>query len=209
MSRADPIARSDITGRTKAIEIDLNTTDKIKVVLQSAGIPEAALTRVVTEVIEATKVYKARLLADYQERPAAIVMALNPGLLGMDELREWLKSLPQSVRLDLKIHGIEGKLDEWTNKLNYRLNYWGSKVHAHRPFGQRHAGESLRQTLDSMLAIYVVSERKRRSFVAKLVSAVNISFPNEKKNRKKFLGRESAALSNGTGHGTVSSDISP
>lgn len=88
---------------------------------------------------------------------------------------------------DLKVPGIENKLNELSAPIDVQLDRWLSKVQAHRPAGQGDAGRCLRGSLDISLAKHIAGERKRRRVAADLLAAASIRFPNEKKNRKKFI----------------------
>jgi hypothetical protein len=144
--------------------------------------------------------YKARLTADSQERPARIVAALEPGLKPTKTLLSWLDSLPASVRLELRMGDIENQLNELQRHIEGRMNYWQHHTAAHRPAGEANAGLVLRKSLLDIIEECLpdtheasdrqkqANERNRRKLVADLLADAGVEFPNEKKNRKRFIG---------------------
>jgi hypothetical protein len=185
MPRAKAFTRSHVGARAQ-VGLDPKVIDKTKTTLRSAGIEPEQMERVVCRLVQAIQAYKLRVLADSQESPARIVAALRPGLQPAKRLSKWLGTLPQSLRFDLKVPGMEGLPD----RIEELVKYWGAKVRAHRPAGEAAAGFDLRKMLDGSLADHIDNERKRRRVVADILRDASIKFPNEKKNRKKFTGRQ-------------------
>jgi hypothetical protein len=168
--------------------------------LMELGVSEAAREVAERQVRQAIQACNARLIADSQERPAKIVAALKPGLKSANELRKWLDSLPQGVRLELRVGGLEDLLVELLERIENRMGYWRKHVDAHRPAGEGDARLFLRRCLIEILQEHLpdrldatndqkrANERRRLLRVAKALADAAIKFPNQRKNRKKFTG---------------------
>ena len=190
MPRAKPFTRADVKSRDalyKAISLDPAIIEKIKAILKSEALGAANVARLVSEIEQAIRTYRLTELADYQEGPAHIVAALNPGLPVAKQLRIWLDTLPQAVRMSLKVPAVESQLNELIARIDERVEHWQAKVRA-GPIGHRAAGLSLRQSLCAILAKDIDNERKKRRAMANILRAAGIKFPDEKKNRRKFTG---------------------
>jgi hypothetical protein len=184
MPRAQPFTRTDLDARAreKANTLDPDLIEKIKLILKSDNATAANVERLASEVAQTIQTYNLTVLADHQESPARIVAALKPGLPLAKGLREWLEMLPQSVRFELKTPEAEALF----GRIKEQLAKWQAKVRA-GPIG-RGAARNIRQSLSSILAKDIANERKRRKIAAHILAEASIDFPNEKKNRKKFIG---------------------
>jgi hypothetical protein len=199
--RAKPFSRSHIEQRWDALSVDPALVKKLA---EKAGIFSRTQMKQLSDAIQA---YRARVLANKQERPAQIVAALRPGLRPAARLLEWLNSLPQSVRLDLTAGGIERLLHELavlTEALavetKSRMAYWRGHIETHRLAGEGNASLVLRQSLNGIIAMHLhdsvdatdrqkrANERNRHSWVAYAAKSIGAKYPNEKKNRARFTG---------------------
>ena len=212
MSRADPFTHSDIERRRNEARVDPrlveSLTDKAPTIA-AKGFPtlEAAKQRFAQELCCTIWAYRARIIADKQERPARVVATLKRGEGPTKKLLEWLKSLPQSVRFELRAEGIEGLLNELAVLLDAlgsnakkRSAYWQGHVELHRPSGAANASLTLRQSLIDIITRFSPddpsdSERQKRKnrhnrdrWVATAAKAIGAKYPDEKKNRGRFTG---------------------
>jgi hypothetical protein len=184
--RAKPFTRADVKSREalyEAISLDPAVIEKIKAILKFEGVAAANGERLVSEIEQAIRTYKLTARADYQESPAHIVAALKPGLPLAKRLREWLNTLPQWLRFDLKFP----ELEELLVRIKAQSDYWQAKVRA-GPIGHGPAALSLRQSLCIILAKDIKNERKMRRAMADILKAAGIKFPDEKKNPRRFTG---------------------
>ena len=206
MPRAKPFKQVDVKRRSKALEVDRALVERL-VRGAEIAIPEKR-NELTFELISAIKAYRAKGIVAKQERPAQLVAALKPGLGPARKLLHWLKSLPLSVRFELKAGGIEESLldlEILTNALlcerNKRIKSWQTHVHRNRPTGEGAASLALRQSLTDFAARCwtgspeTASERERRakekkirSWVAFACAEIGARYPNEKKNRARFTG---------------------
>jgi hypothetical protein len=194
MPRATPIARSEIHERWKTRQVD---PCLIAELAQRAKVPDAARERFSKSLRCAIWVYRVRVLANSQERPARIVAALRRGRGRTKRLLEWLKSIPDGLRLELRQGDIEELIDDLavlldalSSNIEERSVYSQNHVWKHRPAGGADAGLCLRQSLIVLMdEVHPdVSERTRRAWVAGAVKLVGAKYPNEKKNRARFTG---------------------
>jgi hypothetical protein len=213
MSRADPFTRSDIEWRhieagvyPRLIE---SLTDKAPIIAKK-GFPtlEAAKQRFAQELCCAIWVYRARVIADKQERPARIVATLKQGEKLAKKLLEWLNSLPPRVRFELRAEGIECLLNDLAVLLDAlgsnatrRSTYWQSHVASHRPSGAANASRDLRQSLIDLVTRFspdnpLDDDRAKRKnkgnrirWVATAAKAIGARYPDEKKNLGRFIGK--------------------
>jgi hypothetical protein len=187
MPRADRFSRSDVEQRPKALQDD---PVLIKRLVQKAPIADPAKKERCQHDLTGTIAhYRARVLADKQERPARKVAALRPGLKPAKDLLAWLKSLPSSLRFELQAGGMEGSLEALITKTNDRLAYWRRHVEAHRLTGEGTASLDLRRSLIDIIVKYSsAGERARRNWVAFVCGQIGARYPHEKKNRRRFTG---------------------
>jgi hypothetical protein len=106
--------------------------------------------------------------------------------LAKERQQQWLDTLPAWVRFDLEVPGPKGL----PARIKKRLDHWQAKVRSQRPASKGKAGLDLRQMLDAFLAEHIDNEPKRRRTVANVLATAGIKFPNEKKNRRKFIGKK-------------------
>jgi hypothetical protein len=186
LPRAKPFSRADVESRKvlyKAFSLDPAVIEKIKAILKFEGVAAANVERLVSEIGQAIRTYKATGHANRQESPARIVAALKPGLPLAKGLRVWLSTLPPWLRFDLKIP----ELEELFDRIKKLSDDWQRKARA-GPVGHGYAALSLRDSLRSILANDIKNEPERRRAVANILRAEGIRFPDEKKNRRKFTG---------------------
>jgi hypothetical protein len=202
--RAKPFVRTDVERRWRALEIDPLTLEKL---VTRLPIDPNARSRFASELYWAIRAYRARALAAKQARPAKILAALKPGIRHARKLSDWLNSLPQSVRLELRSGQIEGLLSDLAEVVEAlsvvtrsRAVYWQTHVRAHRPAGASDASLAFRQSLMEMLARFLpdnptatprqkrTSERNRLRHAADIMRTIGAPFPSEKKNRGRFKG---------------------
>ena len=156
-----------------------------------------------------TWAYLATVIANKQERPARKVASLKQGAARAKKLLEWLKSLPPSLRLELRAEGIEGLLNDLAVLLDAlgsnakkQSAYWQGHVESHRPTGAANASLSLRQSLMDLVTRFSPgdpsdSDRQKRKnrhnwdrWVATAAKAIGARYPDEKKNRRRFTGEQ-------------------
>jgi hypothetical protein len=207
--RATPFTHSDVQNRSETrwapslaqeeAERDARIIDALA---RKASIPETTRERFCCEVREAIWLYREKVLAQRQERPARIVAALRQGLSRTKKLSEWLKSLSQGVRLELHAGNAERLLGDLANLLEAlstnikgRSAYWRKHVETNRPAGQGSASLALRQSLMHFVTKHSpeTSQRQIRSCVAYALNAIGAKYPNEKKNRQRFTGQPAKA----------------
>jgi len=204
--RAKPFNRSHLKKRQVSLEVDPHLIktliDKVPLVTD-----EAIRSNLEYELKPAIRAYRVRMLADSQERPARIVAALKRGLNPATSLLEWLNSLPQSLRQELRAGGVELLLHELailTQRLKTRVEdrvcYWQGHVETHRPAGEGDASLDLRRSLTEIITKRLsdapaaaerqkrANERRRRRWVADACREIGARYPNEKKNRRRFTG---------------------
>jgi len=190
MPRATAFHRADVKRRQALYELSLkrDVIEKIKSALRFEGVAAANAEQLVSEIEQAFRTYNVTMLADYQENPARIITALKRGLRVAErqleeQMQDWLKTLPESLRLELKTTGLE----TLPIRIKDRLAYWQAHKRAGR-IGHGATALSLRQSLMSILAKDIRNQHKRDRAVATVLTAVGIEFPNEKKNRGRFTG---------------------
>jgi hypothetical protein len=161
--RANPFTRSDTEKRRIEARVDPSLvkvlTDEAPIVVKK-GYPtlEVAKERFAFELVSTIWAYRARVIGNKQERPARIVATLKQGAGRTKKLLEWLKSLPQSVRFELRAEGIEDLLNDQAVLLDAlysnarsRSAYWQDRVETHRPTGAGDASLTLRQSLMDLI----------------------------------------------------------
>jgi hypothetical protein len=151
--------------------------------------------------------YKIHLFAHRQERPARMVAALRPILASAKNLKTKLNALPQSLRMELRAGGL-GQLFDHLNELieeliaasKSRSSYWQGHVAKSRPTGEAQISLWLRQQLKELITKYSpdragaskqekrTNEARRDRWVGDVLRAIEVKFPDEKKNRKRFRG---------------------
>jgi len=180
-----------------------NTIERIL----AGHMPAAVMARVVKEIITQIAMYKMAIMADHQERPAAVIAQLRRGerlaKAGMQggkqqttALQEWRDALPMSLRQELGAHTDPKKL---LLKIERILGRQYSRLRVGRAPKGRDA--ELRRNLRAIVCSSIGdasgarnerkarrNERNARRLVAEILKALHIAFPDEKKNRKKFLG---------------------
>jgi len=192
MPRADGLTRSDIDRR----QVDVTFIEK----LPGIRTEQLRIEQLLVEIEDALKRYKLSELVQKQERPARMVAALKPGLKPAKALLRWLQSLPPSLRLELRAGGIEERLDELTiivgelaARTDERCRYYQGHVRTNRPFGVADIQLWLREDLMQIFMKHFpnAGEADCRSWVASILSRAGVAFPNEKKNRKRFVSGRS------------------
>jgi hypothetical protein len=198
MSRSKAISRWEVEQRRKENEADRELIQKL---VDLAGVAsresKAEFKHKLTTTIEA---YRARVLADQQERPARIMAALEPVLQSARDLLARLVSLPTGLRIELQAGGVEEQLEAMISKADDRLVYWRQHVAANRPTGEGAASLDLRRSLTDIFAAHCLDvppedrakERKLRDFVAYACQEIGARFPDETKNRRRFTGDHSS-----------------
>jgi hypothetical protein len=173
--------------RPKATEIDPALITKL--ILKAPVADKAEEKCLAPKLIWTIRHYRARVLADKQERPARIAAALKPGLKPARDLLRWLNSLPPGLRFELQAGGMEELLEALISKTKHRLAYWQRHVETHRPSGKGAASLDLRRSLIDIIAAHSsADERKQRNWVAFACGEIGARYPLEKKNRQRFTG---------------------
>jgi hypothetical protein len=186
--RAKPFTQSDVDLRgTKLCTAPIKRlVDRIKE-KKPQGFDTEKLSAQISASLAA---YDAYLVVTDQERPANIIAALSGGEKLAIELRNWLRSLPQSVRFQLKMPNAESVLLELWGYIDVQKDYWRRHVIARRP-NENERRLALRQNLLAIVAEHLPNapELEQRHLVADLLTERGIPFPAEKKNRRRFTGR--------------------
>ena len=157
--------------------------------------------------------YRVSVLAHRQELPARMVASLNQGLVRGKKLRDWLNSVPDGLRFELRAGGLEGFLDDFAvlvdelvSHAEARSAYWQGHVEPNRPVGEGEMGRWLRQWLAEIIATHWpdspdvtakgkrVNDGKRRRWVADAARLIGARYPDEKKNPGRFAGTAPASL---------------
>jgi hypothetical protein len=98
----------------------------------------------------------------------------------------------------LKAGGVESVLAELSSNTESRVKQLKARTEAHRPAGIVDARENLQESLAATHSEFwpARKERYRRAWVARMMKANGIPFPNEKKNRKRFERRPHSPIGN-------------
>jgi hypothetical protein len=190
--RAKPFSRSEAEQRRNAAQVDPALLERLA---QKAAVAEAEKEDFKHELHSAIRHYNERRHADKQERPARIVAALKAGLKPTISLLEWLKSQPDGVLLiEVRAGNIQESLEALIPRIKNRVAYWQRHVEAHRPAGKDAARLDLRQSLTAIIAEQwpAANEPKRRSWVAFALGKIGVRYPDEKKNRSRFVGKRTS-----------------
>jgi hypothetical protein len=197
MPRADRFSRSDVEQRPKASEIDPALITKLVLKAAEKKRPEREL---IQQLISTIRHYRQRGLADKQERAARIVAALKPGLKPARNLSTWLNSLPVGLLIELQAGGIRTSLEALVSRIEHRAAYWQRRVAAHRPTGEDARNRDLRWSLTDIITEHWpdapdatdrqkrTNKRERHRWVAFACREIGANYPNEKKNRRRFIG---------------------
>jgi hypothetical protein len=188
MVRTSPFTYSDISKR-KEVKIEPHLLEKL---VRSAHVPDAGKSRFAEELEVVLHNFKVRDLGDRQERPRRVIATLNKGLSHTENLLSWIRSLPPSVLIDLKIGNVEKLLSELITGIDVQAKHYKARVVKHRPAGTIWVRESLQRDLtDIHQRLCPESDRgQREAWVARALSEMKVAFPNEKKDRKRFRSFE-------------------
>jgi hypothetical protein len=198
MPRAGRFSRSDVEQRPEAVQDDPVLIERL---VQEAGIADPAERECCQHELAWTiRHYRERVLADEQERPARIVAALKPGLKPAGSLSAWLNSLPVGVLIELRAGNIQTSLEALIPRIENRVAYWQRRVAAHRPAGEGARNRELRRSLTDIITAHWpdppdatdrqkrINRLKRDRWVAFACREIGARYPNEKKNRRRFIG---------------------
>jgi hypothetical protein len=184
MVRPHQFTKSDIAARVE-IKIDPDLVGKL---IALAGPPGTAKEDFADELQLVLCNFKLRILGNQQERPTRIVSTLENGLGHINRLLHWLRSLPPEIVLDLKPGDIEKLLAELTTNITAQTKRHKTRVVKNRPPGIAEIRRYLQSNLLEIHQRYCPdkNDRQRDAWVARVLSEMKISFPNEKKDRKRF-----------------------
>jgi hypothetical protein len=194
MPRPRPIVKADVQKRKAESQIDPALVDRL---CQKAPVPGDRREKFAREVCGELGVYRARTIAHRQERPAKKVATLKKGLTAARKLQAWLNSQADSIRMELQtgglehfLEGLELLLQELAANAKSRSSYWKTHTMQNRPFGEGQISLWLRQGLTDIANRYLVTstEREKRNWVVSVLKEVGVRYPNEKKNKKRFVG---------------------
>jgi hypothetical protein len=197
MSRATPFTKTDVEERNASAQVDPELLERV---CADAPVLDVQREHLKLEVRDAIWQHRLRTIQHKQELSARKVAALTRVLACSERLLQLLESLPQSLRMDLRNADIEPFLSDFSvlleqliERARLRSDYWHSHVEQNRPYGERSIGEWLRQDLMAIIgAVSNAPERRRRQWVARVCKAIGAKYPNEKKNKKRFLGQQVA-----------------
>jgi len=198
MSRATPFNRLDVERRSNETLVEPALIERL---VKAARITDRDERGQFEYKLNCTiQAYRARVLADKQERPAKIVAALEPGLKSAKECLAWFDALPVGVLSAQQAGDIRTSLDAIISTIENRLVYWQQHVAANRPAGEGAASLDLRRSLTDIITAHWpdvpdatqqqkrFNERERRGWVAFACSEIGAKYPDEKKNRRRFIG---------------------
>jgi hypothetical protein len=184
MAKAKALYRSEVERRPQETEVKSALIEKIA---KRAGITDQAVKQKLTYTIQA---YRARALADQQERPARMVAAIEPVLQSARDAAAQLNALPAGVLTGQQQGSIQTFLKGAIRALTERAGYWRKHIAAHRPLGEEAASLALRLSLIDICTTHFpdVPEWKIRQRVAWICHEIGAPCPNEKNDRKRFMG---------------------
>jgi hypothetical protein len=184
MVRPHQFTKSDIAARVE-VKIDPDLVGKL---IALAGAPGTAKENFRDELQLALGNFKLRVLGNQQERPTRIISTLDKGLMHTNKLLDWLRSLPPVIVLDLKPGEIEKLLGELTTNIRTQTKRYRARVVKNRPLVAAEIRRYLQSNLREIHQRYCPdkNDRQRDAWVARVLSKMKISFPNEKKDRKRF-----------------------
>jgi hypothetical protein len=193
MSRARAISRSEVERRPQETAIDRELIEKL---VELAVASQEKKQKLDQKLITTIKAYRARMLADQQERAARIVAALKRGLDPARKLLAWLNSLPVGVLIELQAGDLQSSLGALIPKIKDRLAYWQRHV---GPTGNGPASLALPLSLKDIYEQHSVSlrfksgrERQRQlnKLVARACREIGAKYPNEKEHPQLFAGKQ-------------------
>jgi hypothetical protein len=195
MPRATPFTKTNVEDRNASARVDPKLLERV---CSDAPVLDVQREHLKLEVRDAICQYRLRTIQHKQELPARKVAALKRVLACSERLLKFLTELPQSLRMELQNADMEllltdfsGLLEQLIVRARSRSHYWQSHVEKNRPTGEMGIGEWLRQDLMAIIgAVSNAPERLRRQWVAKVCKAIEAKYPNEKKNKRRFLGKQ-------------------
>jgi hypothetical protein len=198
MPRPTCFTQKNVEQRGTAAQVDPALVERLS---RKAPVPDDRRERLATEVHGALSVYRSWSIAHRQELPARKVAALKPGLTAARKLLAWLDTQPQSLRMELGAAGLEHflrgfglLLQELVSNAKSRSSYWQGHTAHHRPAGEGEIGTWLRQGLTNIADRYFTTstEREKRDWVVFVLKEAGVKYPEEKKNKKRFVGQNAA-----------------
>lgn len=160
----------------------------VKKLAAQAGISDPAeRAQVKRKLHGAIAAYRARVLGDKQESPARILAALKPGVKLARQLLAWMDTLSAGMLIELQAGGIK----EFCERVINCEAYWQQHAGA-GPVGAAGASLALRRALSDIITSHRpdIPEVNRRKWVADACIKIDADFPNEKKNRRRFVGEQ-------------------
>jgi hypothetical protein len=138
------------------------------------------------------------MMAFRQDVPARYAVTLERGLRYATKLRDFIEKLPDDLRINLEAAGLETNLQFLNVSLpvlimraKSQIMRWKKHVAQNRPAGEKDIGERFRQDLMAIFEKHApnTTEKERRRRVAEICKHFGAKYPNEKKDRKRFLGQ--------------------
>jgi hypothetical protein len=184
MPRAKALPRSEVERRSQETTVDPAQIEKIA---RRTGITDQAAKQ---KLLYAIQAWRAQRLADQQERPARTVATIESELQSARDLAARIHALPAGMLTGQQAGYIQTYLKGVIAILVDRVDYWQRHVAAHRPLGEEDAGLTLRLSLIDIFTTHCpdLSELKLRGRVAWICHEIGAPYPNEKNDRKRFMG---------------------
>jgi hypothetical protein len=104
------------------------------------------------------------------------------------------------VLIELRAGSIQTSLEALIPRIKNRMAYWQRRVAAHRPTGEDARNHELRSSLTYIITAHWpdppdatdrqkrTNKWKRHRWVAFACREIGAKYPNEKKNRRRFIG---------------------
>jgi hypothetical protein len=104
------------------------------------------------------------------------------------------------VLIELRAGGIQTSLEALVSRIEHRVAYWQRRVAADRPTGEDARNRELRWSLIDIITAHWpdapdatnqqkrTNKRERHRWVAFACREIGAKYPNEKKNRRRFIG---------------------
>jgi hypothetical protein len=209
VTRATPFSRADVDRRASALAPDapgLLDPERFKPLAKLAKIADERRADCLALVNDALRRSRLHALAVEQERPARKIAALEAGPPLALQLSQWLRSLPASLRQELRAGDLESGLAELVANAADRIGYYGGHVEPGRSgaaadhralliddleriaieFSPHHLG---RVDMGAKPREKSASDRRRLRWAVDVARAGGVHVPDEKKHRNRVVSR--------------------
>jgi hypothetical protein len=192
MVRATPFSQSDISKR-REIKVEPDLLQKL---VRKARVPEPQKSHLTEELELTLRNIKLRDVGEQQELPTRFIVTLAEGLTKAYKLLDWIHSLPPAIFIDVKAAQAEPLLVALTTNIKSQTERYKARVVKNRPDGADWLRESLQRNLNDIYQRYCPGRNghQRDQWIADVLPAVKVPFPNIKKDKKRFRSFEQARL---------------